>query len=309
MDDGSEVMFAGPVPPPAPRELALFPITGDLMPVSAATVAALQLANVTTWQQAAAPGADTEWLLTWDAIGQRLVSCPLARGTLPPLNGLGYTRLMRAASHDGSRYAFADAAALGRDTGEFYGPLVELSLAGAGSCDLLAAKDVKVAAIEDDAVAWIESARDAGPETLWLDGAPGSAARAIGSMQTIAAPTFIAADTLQIEMGTDLAWLDVRDDPVKMHYVAERVFGKPAAGSRWLVTGYDLSSQDGTGTLGVVDWQSGQKRPISPAVVDFILSSQDSSDRPLNILYLVRGRSASSQDGIWAATIDAGDLP
>ena len=38
-------------------------------------------------------------------------------------------------------------------------------------------------------------------------------------------------------------------------------------------------------------------------------SSPRSSERPLNIVYRVRGRSASPLDGIWAATIDVGDLP
>jgi hypothetical protein len=303
-------MFVSTLLPPAPRELALFSIPGDTLPVSFATVRFGTLASLTAWQQAAAPGADTEWLLTWDVVAQHLVSCPLAAGTLPPVvSGLGYTRMMVAASPDGSRYAFADAGALGQDSGELYGPLIALSLAGSGSCDLLAAKDVKHVAIDNDAVAWIESPRGGGEDSLWLAGAPGSAPREIGSMTTISAPIFVAPDTLQIKMGTDLGWLDVRDDPVKMHYVAERVFGRPSTGARWLVTGYDLSTQDGTGTLGVVDWRFGQKRAISPAVADFLVSSDQSGVRPLNIVYLVRGRGASSQDGIWAATIDAADLP
>jgi hypothetical protein len=101
----------------------------------------------------------------------------------------------------------------------------------------------------------------------------------------------------------------VRDDPVKLTYVAERVFGVPTVGPRWLVIGYALSSQDGTGTLGVVDWHNGEKRPISPSVLDFMVSPGRTSTLPLNVVYRVRGRSASSLDGIWAATIDVGDLP
>ena len=37
MNDGSDVMFAGPLPPPAPRELALFPVAGETLPISFVT--------------------------------------------------------------------------------------------------------------------------------------------------------------------------------------------------------------------------------------------------------------------------------
>ena len=84
---------------------------------------------------------------------------------------------------------------------------------------------------------------------------------------------------------------------------------RPATGPRWVIVGYELSSQDDTGTLGVVDWRTGEKRPISPSVVDYIASGLPSSDRRVNVLYRVRGRTASPQDGIWAATLDVGDLP
>ena len=190
-----------------------------------------------------------------------------------------------------------------------FGPLVELSIAGAGSCTLRAAKDVKSVVIADEAVAWIEAPKDGCIQTLWVAGAPGDPSRAVGSMTILEAPTFIAANTLQVQLGTDVVWLDVRDDPVKLHYVAEGTFGLPTTGPRWVIVGYDLSSQDGTGTLGVVDWHTGEKRPISPAVDGYMASARDSSERPISIVYRVRGRSASSLDGLWAATIDVGDLP
>ena len=105
-------------------------------------------------------------------------------------------------------------------------------------------------------------------------------------MTLLEAPQFIAPNLLQVQLGTDVAWLDVRDNPVNLHYVAEGVFGRPTVGPRWLVIGYELSSQDGTGTLGVVDWQNGDEHPISPSVLDFIVSSPRSSTRPLNIVSL-----------------------
>ena len=74
-------------------------------------------------------------------------------------------------------------------------------------------------------MAWIEAPEDGRHQTLWLAGAPGDAPRAFGSMAILEAPPFIAANTLQVQLGTDVVWLDVRDDPVKLHYVAEDIFG------------------------------------------------------------------------------------
>jgi hypothetical protein len=310
MNDGSRVMFTGPLSAPASRELALFPIVGETTSVFLVAGGGFSTqGNVVTWQQIGASGSDTDLLVNWDTANQRIIPCPLARGTLLTGVSIPSTRLMGRASPDRSRYLFADAGALGVSEGDLFGPLVELSIAGAGSCTLLAAKDVKSAVIADEAVAWIEWPEDTFTQTLWLAGASGDVPRAVGSMTLLDAPTFIAANTLQVQLGTDVVWFDVRDDPVKLHYVAEGTFGLPTTGPRWVIVGYDLSSQDGTGTLGVVDWHTGEKRLISPAVEDYIASARDSSERPIGIVYRVRGRSASPLDGLWAATIDVGDLP
>ena len=80
-------------------------------------------------------------------------------------------------------------------------------------------------------------------------------------------------------------------------------------GPRWLVIGYGRSSQDGTGTLGMVDWHNGERAPDLPLGPGFHGVVVALVDAPFNIVYRVRGRSASPLDGIWAATIDVGDLP
>lgn len=315
MNDGSEVMFTGPWSSAAVRELALFPMAGETARVFLAGGPGVPVqGDVVTWQRVDESDSDADLLLSWDTTNQRLISCPFARGTLPLGFAPDTTRLMGIASPDRSRYAFADGEAIKSSEDTPPGPLIELSTAGAGSCALLAATDVMTVVLANEAVAWIESPQAGGNETLWLAGAPGDAPRVVGSMASLEDPYFIAPHTLQVQLGTDLAWLDVRDDPVNLHYVAEGVFGRgrghvATRGPRWLVLGYERSSQDATGTLGVVDWQNGDKYPISPSVVDFIVSSSRSAERPLNIVYLVRGRSASPQDGIWTATIDVGDLP
>ena len=110
MNDGSEVMFAGPLmTPPASRELALFPIAGETTSVYLLNP---DRRNVVTWQQMGASGSDTDLLVNWDTANQRIISCPFARGTLPAPFSPGSTRLTGIVSPDRSRYAFADAGAV-----------------------------------------------------------------------------------------------------------------------------------------------------------------------------------------------------
>ena len=85
-----------------------------------------------------------------------------------------------------------------------------------------------------------------------------------------------------------------------------------------MVTGHDYSDQDANGSLALVNRDSGEHRPISPAVASY--TSPDSNvyrrtpggfnedGKPVRIVYLVRGRNPSSQDGLWIATITKDDL-
>jgi hypothetical protein len=70
--------------------------------------------------------------------------------------------------------------------------------------------------------------------------------------------------------------------------------------------------QAGTGTLGVVNIDTGAKRVISPEVAQYVavpaVNSSDGGMSSAYVVYLVRGRNASSQDGIWIATIGQADL-
>ena len=70
-----------------------------------------------------------------------------------------------------------------------------------------------------------------------------------------------------------------------------------------------------------LDPQSGARRMISREVEDYVvlgmaptsplMSPPDATldNGPVRILYKVRGRNPSSQDGIWIATVTAADLP
>jgi len=85
-----------------------------------------------------------------------------------------------------------------------------------------------------------------------------------------------------------------------------------------VVTGHVYSDQDGTGSLALINRDSGDTRPISPAVVAYTSPDVNrwgtpgvfvEDGRPVRIVYLVRGRNPSAQDGLWIATLTKDDRP
>ena len=141
-----------------------------------------------------------------------------------------------------------------------------------------------------------------------------------GLMQNV---HFVVPGAAQLELilNGDLVWLDLHDSSVQLHYIAEEVFEEiyDIGIGGWLITGYDYSTQAGTATVGLVNRNTGEKRPISPDCAQFIvllpkttsdggLVSDVSSAGALEVVYVVRGRNPSPQDGIWSATIATADL-
>ena len=68
---------------------------------------------------------------------------------------------------------------------------------------------------------------------------------------------------------------------------------------------WEYSDQDMTGTLGLVDRETGDSRSISRSVDWFEIYHPDGRVGSTRAVYLVRGRTPSPRDGIWA--IDLGD--
>jgi hypothetical protein len=110
----------------------------------------------------------------------------------------------------------------------------------------------------------------------------------------------------------------VHDDPVQMHYITERTFGNALDLGRWVVTVHDYSHQDSSGRLSLVNRDDGTTRDISPAVTAYMSPDLPlygggtpgvfhDDGAPVRVLYMVRGRNPSSQDGLWVATIAAQD--
>jgi hypothetical protein len=77
----------------------------------------------------------------------------------------------------------------------------------------------------------------------------------------------------------------------------------------WRLVGYDFNEQEGTGMLGLVNRETGVKRLISPAVSSFqILPRSSAEPEGVRVVYVVRGRNPSAQDGLWLATLTADDF-
>ncbi|HVY39148.1 MAG TPA: hypothetical protein VHM31_14485 [Polyangia bacterium] len=169
-------------------------------------------------------------------------------------------------------------------------------------------------------IAWITKTQVGEDTDLWTANSDGTGATMILSGPLLAAG-FVAGTThLEMSYQGDLVWLDVAN-PDHFSYVAEQLFGfATGIGSSWFVAGYNYSNQDATGLLGVVNLDSGQKLPISPAVSQYkVVPQTEPADGGaafgqtrtgvFDVVYVVRGRNPSPQDGIWLATVRPADLP
>jgi hypothetical protein len=196
--------------------------------------------------------------------------------------------------------------------------LVVPTLDGDAACKILATASVGWADFSPDgtALAWLVDPGDLNKSTLWRADRDGSGPRSIGT-GLIGNPRFVGDSQLEFINNGDLVWVDVNDASASTHFVTEQVFGSAIDLGRWAVTGHDYSDQDSSGPLALVNRDTGETRPISPAVAMY--TTPDVRQRgttfgvftengsPVRIVYLVRGRNPSSQDGIWVATITPQD--
>jgi len=319
MADGSVVMFAGPQAAD-PRELALFPVDAAGM---------LRVVNVEPYNYR----YDGLWWFTdaWTSLEGSPATSTFR--IWRPKTGLYAT----CAWPGGDQFPIAlsdppdenvilleqtDSFAI-KANSQFL--LVVPGATGADGCKLMAPSGVGFADFSPDgtAVAWLVEPPDAGKATLWTAGRDGSAPRALGTdyidgvASTTRAPHFVGDSQLELTLGGDMVWVDVHDDPVKLHYVTQQVFGAPIDLGRWLVTGHEYSDQDGNGRLALINRDSGETHEISPGVSVYLSPDVPSygttpgvfkdDGSPVRIVYLVRGRNPSPQDGVWVATITAQD--
>jgi hypothetical protein len=319
MADGSAAMFTGPMATD-PRELALFPVDPasklrrtSVVPYSYRYDGLYTFIDAWTSLEGS---SQTAMFRIWRDQTLEFAACPWAGGDQYP-------------------NAFSDPAdenviVLQPQNGYSLGSnspfmLVVPSATGADQCKAMASTGVGYADFSPDgtALAWLVEPPES-KSTLWTAARDGSGARAIGTEYidgfnygSTPAPHFVGGSQLEFTLAGDLVWVDVHDDPVQVHYITEQVFGAAVDLGRWVVTGHELSSQDSNGRLALINRDSGETHEISPAVSQYMSPDVSSygttpgvfndDGSPIRIVYLVRGRNPSAQDGIWVATITAQD--
>jgi hypothetical protein len=319
MGNGSEVMFIGPYATGAVRERGLFAVPpGDslrplsIQPYSYRYDGLWGTGNAWSSVEGDPPGVVFR---IWDDADARLATCPwpLEQAPRALADPTGENALfLRQTSTSGP--------------GPFSALLLMVPNAADGNpCKQLADEWVGYADFSPDgtAMTWLVE-KEIDKATLWTAGRDGSAARVIGTgyirgaaYPNTQAPHFVGGSQLELTLDGDLVWIDVHDDPARTHYITEQVFGSPVDLGRWVVTGHDFSDQDSTGQLALINRDTGETRPISPAVYTYTSPDLRSYDitpgvfkddgQPIRIVYQVRGRNPSPQDGIWIATITAQD--
>ncbi len=324
MSDGGTTMFAGPLTSGPASELALFQADATAVSTSSVTVYSSSLyglpsgeAPIAAWTPAAAVGSGA--LMIWDDAAHAVVGCPSSVGDAPSA----------VLSPDGSRALFAEFSWTGVSPGAV--TLLSLGAAAGGSdtCIALATAGGTGAGFSPDgrALFWTIATGPVDGE-LWAAAADGSNPRMLGS-GAIALVSFLDlpdSERLEFYLDSDFVWVDLRDDPIVLHDVVQQVFeGYADLGNSWLLIGYNYSTQDGTGTLGLVNRDTGATRPVSPSVATFraavarspagadagaaeAAAPDGGSPALYDVVYLVRGRNPSPQDGIWIARVSAADL-
>jgi hypothetical protein len=316
MSDGSVSVFTGPFDPPGAREIALFQVRAGvgmtaIGPSFVGTTGDSSTPQLLAWRQYDDTGAN-QLLHVWHDQQRRLVSCPLA----------GRSDIAVQATRDRRRLlAFPRPGNADVSSADAKGPVVLVSpeaagTDGSGGCVELASGQAATAGFsrDDTALFWLlRPAPEGSDDELWTAASDGSGPRLLGR-DDIRFAQFTGPSQLEVGIGADLAWLDVHVDPVDLHYLADDIFGPPIGLRRWLITGYQLNDQDGTGILGIVNRDMEDHRPISPEVARYISPDRDASgyvpsDRPARVVYQVHGRNPSAQDGLWVATINGAELP
>jgi hypothetical protein len=316
MSDGATIVFAGPMTSGPATELALFEIapTGQILtfPQFFTSTKANVLLTAYQYQDPYDPTQPAPAsLFVWDDAHAQLLAC-----ALPEL-----IDQVGVASPDGTQLVLGAPLAKNRDdTGIAVGTTVLASTPSApvtAGCQVFGRDHVNFAgySLTGDSVFWLID-----QDTLWTASGDGSDARQIGTGE-IVDPHFAVGTELEMFLSGDLVWVDATDPSNTVHDIAVSTFGDVfdigattrASEGPWLITGYDLSGQDGTGSLALFNRNDlGRTQKISPEVASFEVGKAGPTPAgalpTLDVVYLVRGRNPSPQDGIWVATIDEATL-
>jgi len=159
-----------------------------------------------------------------------------------------------------------------------------------------------------DRMLWItdDPTRDA-TEILYLASADDPSAQvAIASGPALGAR--FSADGNGLYMGTfsestsALSWFDLRASPPVEQRLASNYGQLAAGGNRRVLFTDHWNSQDGSGEAVILDITTGARQVLARSVTELTMSG-DVDEAGGDVAYAVRGRGASSRDGLWLTTL------
>jgi hypothetical protein len=159
-----------------------------------------------------------------------------------------------------------------------------------------------------DRLAWTTSdpTGNASAEALWLSDAAGREPRMVASgvLGFAFSPDGQALFITRLNGNQlSMSWLSLAADSPPEQLVADGFSGATLRGNQRLLIIDHWNTQDGSGNLDLIDLLSGTRQVLAHAVTD--LAGSGSVDGPARVLYSVRGRFASAQDGLWETTLPA----
>jgi len=100
---------------------------------------------------------------------------------------------------------------------------------------------------------------------------------------------------------SSLGWISTGVDPPVERVIASAYGGAVAHGNQRALLIDRWSAQDASGSLALFDLDRGTRQELARAVTDSAVDA--SADGAARVIYAVRGRFASGQDGLWQTTL------
>jgi hypothetical protein len=302
LSDGKPYLFLRHVGGGDAREVALPGALDEKATIRAASTLTLEIAPEARAVAWLSPGDSTrpDTLFTWDLATDRVGACPVAGDRIFYLGWFGGT-------DDTARFT---AVVFRSGVGTVDSPLTLVFGATGGGCQTHrpGTDVVYVMSPSPDRtqVTWIQQGRD--ESSIHVAAADGSDDRSLARGPGIAASRFIDDRRLLFFRdggdGIGVSWLDLTVEPIVEHPIAERISGRELwLGPRWALLVNRYSQQDDNGTLVAIDIETRAERAVSKLVTSVAPRWPEVPPGAveLPVAYLVRGRVASDQDGVWLA--------
>jgi hypothetical protein len=143
-------------------------------------------------------------------------------------------------------------------------------------------------------------------QTLWLADAVGGSPSAVVSGSSIGATFSRDGQSLYVahggESSTALGWFDLTASPLAEKILSTNRGPAGLLGNRRALFVDHFNSQDDNGELVLVDLMTDARQSLAHAVTDVSVAGGSEAEGT-DVAYTVRGRAASSSDGLWLTTL------